>query len=44
MEWLAPLVVVLVAVVMWVPRQAGPIDLRWDGAVYYLLGLSLIHI
>ena len=32
MEWLAPLVVVLVAVVMWVPRQAGPIDLRWDGA------------
>jgi hypothetical protein len=25
----------------WLPRLAGPIDLRWDGAVYYTLGRSL---
>jgi hypothetical protein len=38
---LAPALVVLVTVALWVPRQAGPIDLRWDGGVYYLLGTSL---
>lgn len=26
---------------MWLPRLSGPIDLRWDGGVYYLLGTSL---
>src|SRR5262249_25609625 len=26
---------------MWAPRFRGPIDLRWDGAVYYVLGTSL---
>ncbi len=30
-----------VTVALWLPRQAGPIDLRWDGGVYYLLGTSL---
>jgi hypothetical protein len=25
----------------WVARLSGPIDLRWDGAVYYILGTSL---
>src|SRR5262245_22160528 len=25
----------------WAPRLSGPIDLRWDGGVYYLLGTSL---
>jgi hypothetical protein len=38
---LAPALVVLVTVALWLPRQAGPIDLRWDGGVYYLLGTSL---
>jgi hypothetical protein len=25
----------------WVPRMRGPIDFRWDAAVYYLLGTSI---
>jgi hypothetical protein len=34
-------VVVAIALLVWVPRLSGPIDLRWDGGVYYLLGTSL---
>ena len=26
---------------LWVPRLEGPIDLRWDAGVYYVLGTSL---
>jgi hypothetical protein len=26
---------------LWLPRLQGPIDLRWDGGVYYILGTSL---
>jgi selenocysteine-specific elongation factor-like protein len=33
--------VVILAVLLWLPRLSGPIDLRWDGSVYYLLGVSL---
>ena len=29
------------AVLLWIPRASGPVDLRWDGAVYYILGSSL---
>ena len=31
----------MATVLLWLPRQAGPIDLRWDGGVYYSLGTSL---
>jgi hypothetical protein len=31
------------ASILWVPQPSGPIDLRWDGAVYYLLGNSVAH-
>ena len=41
MDALAPVLVVLVAVLLWLPRQVGPIDMRWDGGVYYLLGTAL---
>ena len=34
-------VVVAIALLVWVPRFSGPIDLRYDGGVYYLLGTSL---
>ena len=27
-----------VAILLWTPRFAGPIDSRWDGAVHYILG------
>jgi len=29
------------AVFTWLPRLKGPIDLRWDGGTYYVLGTSL---
>ncbi len=35
------LVVVGIALLVWAPRLSGPIDLRYDGGVYYLLGTSL---
>ena len=35
------LVLSLVTVALWIPRWAGPLDLRWDGAVYYVLGTSI---
>src|SRR5246127_1158879 len=31
----------VLVIVSWLPRLSGPIDLRWDGAVYYILGTSL---
>ena len=39
----AVIVLVLFALVIgvWIPRFSGPIDLRWDGSVYYILGTSL---
>src|SRR5919108_2904233 len=35
------LVLVAIAIACWLPRLDGPIDLRWDGGVYYILGTSL---
>lgn len=32
---------IVLAVFLWLPRLRGPIDLRWDGGAYYLLGVSL---
>jgi hypothetical protein len=34
-------VLVLVAVALWLPRLRGPLDLRYDAGVYYILGTSL---
>ena len=34
-------VVVMLALVVWAPRLNGPIDLRYDAGVYYLLGTSM---
>jgi hypothetical protein len=35
------LILVMVAVFLWLPRLKGPLDLRYDGGVYYILGKSL---
>lgn len=40
-EWIIYMVLGLFVVAMWVPRMHGPIDLRWDGGAYYVLGTSL---
>jgi len=37
----AEVVVVAIALLVWAPRLTGPLDLRWDGGVYYVLGTSL---
>ncbi len=34
-------VILALAILLWAPRLSGPIDLRWDAGVYYLLGTSL---
>ena len=39
--WLSSVAVVALALLLWTPRFLGPIDLRWDAGVYYLLGTSL---
>ena len=33
--------IIIIAVSLWLPRFSGPIDLRYDASVYYLLGTSL---
>jgi hypothetical protein len=38
---IAGLILATVATLSWVPRLRGPIDLRWDGAAYYILGTAL---
>ena len=37
----AEAVVVVIVLLLWAPRLSGPIDLRWDAGVYYVLGKSL---
>jgi hypothetical protein len=35
------LVILSLVAILWAPRLSGPIDLRWDAGVYYVLGTSL---
>lgn len=35
------LLIALVTLASWLPRMSGPIDLRWDGGAYYIVGTSL---
>ena len=37
-------VVVAIALLVWLPRLSGPIDLRWDGGVSYLSRYSLARV
>jgi hypothetical protein len=37
----APIAVAGIVILLWAPRLSGPIDLRWDAGVYYILGTSL---
>lgn len=34
-------VLVLLSIALWLPRLSGPLDLRYDAGVYYVLGTSL---
>lgn len=35
------IVLILLSALTWAPRWRGPLDLRWDASVYYVLGTSL---
>src|SRR5262245_48093857 len=35
------LVLILLSLLLWLPRLRGPLDLRYDAGVYYILGTSL---
>jgi hypothetical protein len=39
--WVGASMVLVLVAVLWAPRLRGPIDLRYDAGVYYLLGTSL---
>jgi hypothetical protein len=34
-------IIIMLVVLSWLPRMHGPLDLRWDGGVYYVLGTAL---
>jgi hypothetical protein len=34
-------VLIFLSIALWIPRLQGPLDLRYDGGVYYILGSSL---
>lgn len=40
-DWRALAVLAALAVALWLPRLRGPLDLRYDAGVYYILGTSL---
>src|SRR5262245_50808545 len=40
-ERLALIVLSVLIALAWIPRMKGPLDLRWDGAAYYVLGTAL---
>src|SRR5215813_8612125 len=40
-DTIAALIFAGLALLSWLPRLKGPIDLRWDGGAYYVLGTSL---
>jgi hypothetical protein len=40
-DLVALLVLAVITVAIWIPRAAGPLDVRWDGGVYYVLGTSI---
>ncbi len=40
-DWLAVIILIAVVLVLSLPKIRGPIDLRYDGSVYYILGTSL---
>lgn len=42
-EFWSEALIILVATLLWIPRLSGPIDLRWDSSVYYILGTSLTN-
>jgi hypothetical protein len=37
----AAVVLAAMIIAIWAPRAAGPLDFRWDGGVYYVLGTAI---
>jgi hypothetical protein len=40
-ERLVLVVLSVLIAISWIPRMEGPLDLRWDGGTYYVLGTAL---
>lgn len=40
-DLVAAVVLVAMIIAIWAPRAVGPLDVRWDGGVYYVLGTAL---
>jgi hypothetical protein len=40
-DLVAAVILAAMIIASWAPRAVGPLDFRWDGAVYYVLGTSL---
>lgn len=40
-DLIAALILLALTITAWLPRFRGPLDLRWDAGVYYILGTSL---
>jgi hypothetical protein len=40
-DLLCAIALCLLTLLSWIPRWRGPIDVRWDGGTYYVLGTSL---
>ena len=40
-DWRYLAALVALATALWLPRLRGPLDLRYDAGVYYILGTSL---
>ena len=34
-------ILIAMVIISWIPRFSGPIDLRWDSGIYYVLGTSM---
>jgi hypothetical protein len=40
-DLVAAVVLAAMIVAVWAPRAVGPLDVRWDGGVYYVLGTAI---
>jgi hypothetical protein len=40
-SWAQYGILCVIVAVMWAPRWRGPLDMRWDAGVYYVLGTSI---
>jgi len=40
-DLVAAVILAAMIIAIWAPRAVGPLDVRWDGGVYYVLGTAI---